>query len=68
LTSNRLSATLPEAWETRTPAILLTADDRPGAKTGSLSAGYAVHLTKPVPPDDLAHRVALLVKPPMADS
>lgn len=52
----------------RIPAIALTADDRPATRAGSLSAGYALHLTKPVSPDDLAHRVALLVKRSMSDS
>lgn len=52
----------------RTPAIALTADERPGTRANSPSAGYALRLTKPVSPDDLAHRVALLIKPRMSDS
>lgn len=46
----------------RTPAVLVTAHDGPGVRSSSLSAGYALHLTKPVSPDDLAHRVAVLAK------
>jgi CheY-like chemotaxis protein len=52
---------LPSEREKRTPAIMLTADSAPGVRKRSLLAGYALHLTKPVPPDALANRVALLL-------
>jgi CheY-like chemotaxis protein len=52
---------LPSEREVRTPAIMLTADDAPGVRKRSLLAGYALYLTKPVPPEALAQRVALLL-------
>ena len=47
----------------RTPAIALTVHNDAADKLKSLSAGYTLHVAKPLTPDQLATRLALLVKP-----
>lgn len=47
----------------RTPAIALTVHNDPADKLKSLSAGYTLHMAKPLTPDQLATRLSLLVKP-----
>ena len=37
--------------------------NEPADKLKSLSAGYTLHVAKPLTPDQLSSRVALLVKP-----
>jgi CheY-like chemotaxis protein len=54
---------LPAEREKRTPAIALTVHNQPADKLKSLSAGYTLHVAKPLTPDQLASRIALLVKP-----
>jgi CheY-like chemotaxis protein len=49
--------------EKRTPAIALSAHNQPADKLKSLSAGFTLHMAKPLTPDQLAVRIALLVKP-----
>jgi CheY-like chemotaxis protein len=50
-------------FEKRTPAIALSVHNEPADKLKSLSAGFTLHVAKPVSPDELAGRIALLVKP-----
>jgi CheY-like chemotaxis protein len=47
----------------RTPAIALSVHNEPADKLKSLSAGFTLHMAKPVTPDELAMRIVLLVKP-----
>jgi CheY-like chemotaxis protein len=54
---------LPAEREKRTPAIALSAHNTPADRLKSLSAGFTLHVAKPVSPDQLAARIALLVKP-----
>jgi len=54
---------LPSERERRTPAIALTVHNTPADKLKSLSAGFTLHMAKPLAPDQLAQRIALLVKP-----
>jgi CheY-like chemotaxis protein len=49
--------------EKRTPAIALTVHNQPADRLKSLSAGFTLHMAKPLSPDQLAQRIALLVKP-----
>jgi CheY-like chemotaxis protein len=53
---------LPAERERRTPAIALSAHNTPADKGKSVSAGFTIHFAKPLAPDELATRIALLVK------
>lgn len=48
--------------EKRTPAIALSVHNEPADRLKSLSAGFTLHFSKPLTPDELAGRIALLVK------
>jgi CheY-like chemotaxis protein len=54
---------LPSERTTRTPAIAVTVHNEPADRAKSLSAGFTLHVAKPLTPDQLATRIALLVKP-----
>jgi CheY-like chemotaxis protein len=54
---------LPSEREKRTPAIAVTVHNEPADRLKSLSAGFTLHMAKPLAPDQLAQRIALLVKP-----
>jgi CheY-like chemotaxis protein len=54
---------LPSEREKRTPAIAVTVHNEPADKLKSLSVGFTLHMAKPLGPDPLAQRIALLVKP-----
>ena len=54
---------LPSAREKRTPAIALSVHNSPADRLKSLSAGFTLHVAKPLTADQLATRIALLVKP-----
>ena len=54
---------LPSERQKRTPAIAVTVHNEPADRLKSLSAGFTLHMAKPLTPDQLALRVALLVKP-----
>jgi CheY-like chemotaxis protein len=54
---------LPSEREKRTPAIAVTVHNEPADKLKSLSAGFTLHMAKPLSPEQLALRLALLVKP-----
>jgi CheY-like chemotaxis protein len=54
---------LPSEREKRTPAIAVTVHNQPADRLRSLSAGFTLHMAKPLSPDQLAQRIALLVKP-----
>lgn len=54
---------LPSEREKRTPAIAVTVHNQPADRLKSLSAGFTLHMAKPLGPDQLAQRIALLVKP-----
>jgi CheY-like chemotaxis protein len=54
---------LPSQREKRTPAIAVTVHNQPADRLKSLSAGFTLHMAKPLSPDQLAQRIALLVKP-----
>jgi CheY-like chemotaxis protein len=54
---------LPAEREKRTPAIALSVHNTPADRLKSLSAGFTLHVAKPLPPDELAVRIALLVTP-----
>lgn len=54
---------LPGQREKRTAAIALSVHNEPADKAKSLSAGFTLHVAKPITPDQLASRIALLVKP-----
>ena len=47
----------------RTPAIAVSVHNEPADKLKSLSAGFTLHMPKPVTPDELAMRIVLLVRP-----
>jgi CheY-like chemotaxis protein len=49
--------------EKRTPAIAVSVHNEPTDRLKSLSAGFTLHVAKPVTPDELAGRIALLVQP-----
>jgi CheY-like chemotaxis protein len=49
--------------ERRTHAIALSVHNTPADRLKSLSAGFTLHVAKPLTPDELASRIALLVKP-----
>lgn len=49
--------------EKRTPAIALSVHNAPADKLRSLSAGFTLHVSKPLTPDELAGRIAVLVRP-----
>jgi CheY-like chemotaxis protein len=49
--------------ERRTHAIALSVHNTPADRLKSLSAGFTLHVAKPLTPDELANRIALLVKP-----
>ena len=49
--------------EKRTPAIAVSAHNNATHKGKTLSAGFTLHVAKPLTPDELAGRIALLVKP-----
>jgi CheY-like chemotaxis protein len=52
-----------EQGERRTPAIAVSVHNEPADRLKSLSAGFTLHAAKPLTPDELAGRIALLVKP-----
>ena len=54
---------LSQEREKRTPAIAFTVHNEPADRAKSLSAGFTLHVAKPLTPDQLATRIALLVKP-----
>jgi CheY-like chemotaxis protein len=54
---------LPSEREKRTPAIALSVHTAPADKLRSLSAGFTLHFSKPLTPDELAGRIAVLVRP-----
>jgi CheY-like chemotaxis protein len=45
----------------RTPAIAVTVHNRAADKMKSLSAGFTLHMAKPLSADELARRIALIV-------
>jgi CheY-like chemotaxis protein len=47
----------------RVHAIALSVHNTPADRLKSLSAGFTLHVAKPLTPDELANRIALLVKP-----
>lgn len=49
--------------EKRTPAIALSGHNEPADRLKSLSAGFTLHVAKPLTPDELGGRIALLVRP-----
>jgi CheY-like chemotaxis protein len=51
---------LPSEQRNPTPAILVSAHDTPDDRRQSLAAGYAMHLSKPLSPGDLAGHIRLL--------
>jgi DNA-binding response OmpR family regulator len=53
---------LPSERDKRTPAIAVTVHNESPDKMKSLSAGFTLHMAKPLTPDQLAARVALLVR------
>jgi CheY-like chemotaxis protein len=53
---------LPGERERRTPAIAVTVHNEAADKMKSLSAGFTLHMSKPLTPDQLAARVALLIR------
>jgi CheY-like chemotaxis protein len=54
---------MPAERERRTPAIAVTAHNSAADRLKSLWAGFTLHMAKPLSPDQLAARIALLVKP-----
>jgi CheY-like chemotaxis protein len=52
---------LPTEREKRTPAIAVTVHNTPADKLKSLEHGFTLHMAKPLSPDQLAQRVALLL-------
>lgn len=48
--------------EKRTHAIALSVHNTPADRLKSLSAGFTLHVAKPLTPDELAGRIALLVQ------
>jgi CheY-like chemotaxis protein len=54
---------MPGERERRTPAIAVTAHNTAADRLKSLWAGFTLHMAKPLSPDQLAARIALLVKP-----
>jgi CheY-like chemotaxis protein len=52
---------LPTERAKRTPAIAVTAHNEPADRLKSLSAGYTLHMAKPVTPDQVAQRIRLLI-------
>ena len=54
---------LPSEREKRTPAIAVSVHHEPADRLKSLSAGFTLHVAKPVTADELAGRIAVLVKP-----
>lgn len=54
---------MPGERERRTPAIAVTAHNSAADRLKSLWAGFTLHMAKPLSPDQLAARIALLVKP-----
>jgi CheY-like chemotaxis protein len=52
---------LPAEREKRTPAIAVTVHNTPADKLKSLEHGFTLHMAKPLSPDQLAQRVALLL-------
>jgi CheY-like chemotaxis protein len=52
---------LPPERQKRTPAIALTAHNTPADEIKSLENGFTLHTAKPLSPDQLAQRIALLL-------
>jgi len=52
---------LPAEREKRTPTIALTVHNTPTDRLKSLENGFTLHTAKPVSPDQLAQRIALLL-------
>ena len=55
---------LPSEQGGNVPALALTAYATVDDRVRVLSAGYQMHLPKPIEPDELARVVALLARPP----
>lgn len=53
---------LPSEREKRTPAIAVSVHNEPADRLKSLSAGFTLHVAKPLTPDELAGRIAVLVR------
>ena len=53
---------LPSEHEKRTPAIAVSVHNEPADRAKSMSAGFTLHMAKPVTPYQLAARIVLLVK------
>jgi CheY-like chemotaxis protein len=51
---------LPSEHQSPTPAILLSAYDAAADRRRSLATGYAMHLTKPLSPRELAESIRLV--------
>jgi CheY-like chemotaxis protein len=54
---------LPSERDKRTHAIALSVHNTPADRLKSLSSGFTLHVAKPLTPDELANRIALLAKP-----
>lgn len=54
---------MPGEREKRTPAIAVTVHNTPADRLRSLWAGFTLHIAKPLSPDQLASRIALIVQP-----
>jgi CheY-like chemotaxis protein len=51
----------PTDRDRRTPAIALTAHNTPDDRRKSLAHGFTSHMAKPLTPDQLAQRIALVL-------
>jgi len=51
----------PMDRDRRTPAIALTAHNTPDDRHKSLAHGFTLHMAKPLTPDQLAQRIALVL-------
>jgi CheY-like chemotaxis protein len=54
---------MPAERKKRTPAIAVTVHNTAADRLKSLSAGFTLHIAKPLSPDQLASRIALIVRP-----
>ena len=59
----RAGRELPSERVKRTPAIAVSVHNQPADKLKSLSAGFTLHMAKPLTPDQLAARISLLINP-----
>jgi CheY-like chemotaxis protein len=53
---------LPDARQSRVPAIALTAYARTEDRSRALSAGFQIHLPKPIEPAGLTEAISSLVR------